>query len=257
MSIYDHFRAEEAVLVDQALEWKEAAEQYHKIKLTDFLDPREQQILSVIIGSQSDAAVQFFGAFEQAERKRAIIYPSYIQPEPEGFQVEALEISYVSKFHTIEHRQVLGALMSLGMKRGKYGDIVLQEERIQIAVAKEVTDYIRLNLQSVGKASVSLSTVSLDDVLHQHEEWMEKSGTVSSMRLDVLLAEIFNLSRQKVSPLIKNGLVKVNWKVVEQPSYECYAGDAFSVRGYGRGKLLSVDGKSKRDKWRILYGLRK
>ncbi|GAA3323177.1 hypothetical protein GCM10020331_045990 [Ectobacillus funiculus] len=113
----------------------------------------------------------------------------------------------------------------------------LQQERIQLAVAQEVKEYIRLNLQAVGKAAISLSPVSSENILHQQEEWLEKSGTVSSMRLDVLIAEIFNLSRQKVSPLIKkNGLVKVNWKVVEQPSYECYAGDAFFCPGIRAGE---------------------
>ena len=27
----------------------------------------------------------------------------------------------------------------------------------------------------------------------------------------------------------------------------------FSVRGYGRSKLFSVEGRTKRDKWRILW----
>ena len=42
-----------------------------------------------------------------------------------------------------------------------------------------------------------------------------------------MLAEMLHLSRQKVQPFIKNGLVKVNWKTVEQTSYECYPGDVF------------------------------
>jgi RNA-binding protein YlmH len=257
MSIYDHFRPEEAVFVDKVMEWKEGAEFYHKTKLTDFLDPREQQIIASIIGNHPDVSVHFYGGASGAERKRALISPSYFSPEEGEFQVEILQIEYASKFFTIEHRQVLGALMSLGLKREKYGDIFIQEETVQIAVAKEIADYITMNLQSIGKAKVSLAAVPSQQAVHIQEEWGEKTGTVSSLRLDVLIAEMFHLSRQKVQLFIKNGLVKVNWKVVEQPAYECFEGDVFSVRGYGRGKLMSIDGKSKRDKWRIVYGLLK
>ncbi|MED0993121.1 RNA-binding protein [Bacillus nitratireducens] len=255
MSIYEHFRPDEVVFVDKVLEWKQAAE-YHQVKLTDFLDPRQQQIVSMVIG-QGEVAVRFDGAMPESERKRALIYPDYLELNEEEFQVEVLEIDYPSKFHTLEHREILGAFMSLGLTREKCGDILLQENRAQIAVAKEVTSYIEMNLQSIGKVKVSLTPVQAEQILCVGEKWGEKSGTVSSLRLDVLLAEMLHISRQKVQPLIKGGLVKVNWKTVEQTAYECFPGDVFSVRGYGRSKIFSVEGKTKRDKWRILYGILK
>ncbi|MED0905042.1 RNA-binding protein [Bacillus cereus] len=255
MSIYEHFRPDEVVFVDKVLEWKQAAE-YHQVKLTDFLDPRQQQIVSMVIG-QGEVAVRFDGAMPESERKRALIYPDYLELNEEEFQVEVLEIDYPSKFYTLEHRQILGAFMSLGLTREKCGDILLQENRAQIAVAKEVASYIEMNLQSIGKVKVSLTPVQAEQILCVGEKWREKSGTVSSLRLDVLLAEMLHISRQKVQPLIKGGLVKVNWKTVEQTAYECFPGDVFSIRGYGRSKIFSVEGKTKRDKWRILYGILK
>ncbi|PGU58688.1 RNA-binding protein [Bacillus cereus] len=255
MSIYEHFRPDEVVFVDKVLEWKQAAE-YHQVKLTDFLDPRQQQIVSMVIG-QGEVAIRFDGAMPESERKRALIYPDYLELNEEEFQVEVLEIDYPSKFYTLEHRQILGAFMSLGLTREKCGDILLQENRAQIAVAKEVASYIEMNLQSIGKVKVSLTPVQAEQILRVGEKWGEKSGTVSSLRLDVLLAEMLHISRQKVQPLIKDGLVKVNWKTVEQTAYECFPGDVFSIRGYGRSKIFSVEGKTKRDKWRILYGILK
>ncbi|MBJ8102849.1 MULTISPECIES: RNA-binding protein [Bacillus cereus group] len=255
MSIYEHFRPDEEVFVDKVLEWKQAAE-YHQVKLTDFLDPRQQQIVSMVIG-QGEVAVRFDGAMPESERKRALIYPDYLELNEEEFQIEVLEIDYPSKFYTLEHRQILGAFMSLGLTREKCGDILLQENRAQIAVAKEVASYIEMNLQSIGKVKVYLTPVQAEQILRVGEKWGEKSGTVSSLRLDVLLAEMLHISRQKVQPLIKGGLVKVNWKTVEQTAYECFPGDVFSVRGYGRSKIFSVEGRTKRDKWRILYGILK
>lgn len=42
-----------------------------------------------------------------------------------------------------------------------------------------------------------------EQILQIDETWGEKSGTVSSLRLDVMLAEMLHLSRQKVQPFIK------------------------------------------------------
>lgn len=257
MSVYEHFRQEEAVFVDKVLEWKSAAEEYHQVKRTEFLDPRQQQILATVIGQHGDVAFQLYGAAEHAERKRALIYPNYLILNEEEFQVEVLEIDYPSKFYTLDHRQILGAFMSIGLQREKCGDIWLDGNRAQIVVAKEVASYIKMNLQSIGRTKVSLASVQEDEILCAQEQWDEKIGTVSSLRLDVLIAEMFHISRQKAQPLIKNGLVKVNWKVIEQVAYECFPGDVVSIRGYGRSKLFTIQDKTKRDKWRILYGILK
>ncbi|MDG4655851.1 RNA-binding protein [Ectobacillus antri] len=254
MSIYDHFRPEEAVFVDRVIEWRNNAEQYYKMKLTDFLDPREQQIINALM---PDKAVRFYGGADGTERRRALILPPYYEPNVADFQIEALRIQYAAKFFSIEHRQMLGALMSLGLKREKYGDIFIGKDEVYLFVAKEIADYIIMNLQSVGKAKIGVSFAEGQRIILPAEEWTEKSGTVSSLRVDALLAEMFNISRQKTQLLIKGGLVKVNWKVIEQPSYECFSGDVLSARGHGRAKILSIDGKSKRDKWKIMYGLLK
>ncbi|WP_416826927.1 RNA-binding protein [Ectobacillus polymachus] len=256
MSIYEHFRPEEAIFVDKVLEWKEAAEFYHNSKLTDFLDPREQNIIRSVVGNDSEVAVNFYGGASDVERKRAIICPSYLTPEEDDFSLHILSITYASKYYTIEHRQVLGTLMSLGLKREKFGDILLQDNQIHIVVAEEVASYIQSNLQMIGKASVSVSSIFPSDLILVKDAWAEKSGTVSTLRLDVLAAEMFHVSRQKLQLLIKSGSVKVNWKVTQQPSFECREGDVISARGYGRSKLIGIEGKSKRDKWRIIFGLR-
>jgi len=65
------------------------------------------------------------------------------------------------------------------------------------------------------------------------------------------------LSRQKAKLLVQNGLVKVNFKVVEQSSFEVEKGDLISIRGYGRSKVLSIEGKTKKEKWKIVVGKQK
>ncbi len=255
MNLYQHFRKEEYPFIDQVLQWKAEAEERYSVKLTDFLDPREQDIAESMIGKGSEASLAFWGGSSFSERKRALIYPSYFVPEKKDFEVTVLEIHYPAKFVTMEHRDVLGSLMNLGMKRGKFGDILQNKDRMQIVVAGDVSDYVRLNLERIGKASVKLKEVAENDLIESDEIYEMKEGTVSSLRLDVVLSEIYGLSRSKVSPLIQGSKAKVNWRVTEEVSFQVEPGDYLSLRGYGRSKLIAVEGKTKKDRWRVRYGV--
>lgn len=256
MSLYQHFRPEEKEFIDQALNWKEVVENTYALKLTDFLDPREQDILRKIIGTQ-DVKCKLFGGSPYVERKRAIIYPDYYECEEEDFQVSLIEVDYPSKFVTIEHPQVLGSLMSLGLKRGKFGDILLNDNRIQFFVAKDIEDYLLLQLESIGRAKVSLRNVPLVDAIQSSETWVKTLITISSLRLDTIISAIHNISRQKSQIFIQQGIVKVNWKIIENPAFECDESDIISVRGLGRSKIIELEGRTKKDKWKIIAGKQK
>ena len=257
MSIYHHFRQEEYEFIDQVVEWGEGVKTQYSPKISDFLDPREQEIVKIVIGKNSELNVQFFGGAPFTERKRVLLYPTYFQPKEDDFQLCLFELKFPSKFVSFDHRDVLGTLMSLGLKRSKFGDILIKGDLIQLIVAKEISNYVKLNLQIIGRTPISLEEQDFSKIVKIAHELQEKSITVSSMRLDVLLASVYNLSRQKVHPFIVNGNVKVNWKSIEYPAFECQAGDTFSLRGFGRCKILSIEGKTKKEKWRIIVGFQK
>ncbi|WP_064093780.1 YlmH family RNA-binding protein [Rossellomorea aquimaris] len=254
-SIYQHFRTEEKEFVDSVLEWKSQVESQYASKRTDFLDPRQQYIVKSIVGQNEDIQVMFYP--ETAERKRALLYPPYYHPEEEDFGILLFEMEYPSKFVTIEHRQVLGTLMSLGLKRDKYGDILTHNGSIQLILAEEISDYVSMQFTEVGKTKVSLIPKPIADMVQTNEQWQDKITTVSSLRLDVILSAIYSISRQKAQALIKASLVKVNWRIVENASFVVEEYDVISSRGYGRSKLLSIEGKTKKEKWRISVGVLK
>ncbi|WP_066066570.1 RNA-binding protein [Neobacillus soli] len=257
MNIYQHFRPEEREFIDQVLHWKNYVETQYTPKLTDFLDPREQHILKLLIGENGDVNYKLFGGSLDVERKRALIIPDYLTVSAEEFQISLFEIHYPTKFVTIEHRQVLGTLMSLGLTRGKFGDILIKDSEIQFFAAKEVSDYIKSNLESIGRAGVKLVEVAHENALSAKESWEENEITVSSLRLDTVISGIHHLSRQKAQLHIQQGLVKVNWTLIENPSFECGVGDMISIRGHGRAKIMGIDGKTKKEKWRINIGRQK
>ncbi|MET1032735.1 RNA-binding protein [Domibacillus tundrae] len=255
--IYQHFRPEEKEFIDKAMKWKQQVADMYAPKLTGFLNPRERQMIRSVIGSMEDVRVSFFGGHSSAERKRGLFHPSYFEPEETDFGVELLEVDYPQKFSMISHPHILGSLMGLGLNREKFGDILSEQDRFQVIVAKELTSYLHAHFDHVGKVPVKLIEKTLSEAVYSIEEWHEQTVTVSSMRLDVIIGSLSSMSRQKAQQLIKSGAVKVNWKAVDQTSFECAQGDMLSVRGIGRMKILSIDGQTKKEKWRITLGILK
>ncbi len=253
-SIFQHFRKEEQQFIEQVSGWMNEVEDRYTPKLTDFLDPRERFIVKSVLGA-NEIGMESLGLFPDAERQRVLLYPSYYEPTEDDFNITVFELKYPVKFVTLRHPDILGSLMSVGLDRSKFGDIRIDGEKIQFAVADEVSLYLKTNFISAAKVKVQL--LEVDDVAEMitaTEEWHEESHTVSSMRLDTVMSSVYNISRQKASALIHGGKVKVNWTLQEQPSFELHESDMISSRGFGRIKVLMIEGRTKKDKVRLQIG---
>ncbi len=251
MEIYQHFRPEEQPLIDQVLDWKEQVERMYVPVLTDFLDPREQIVLETIIGQDESYRLGFEGGYPRAERKRVVLAPFYHEFNPEDYQITVLHGTYPAKFVTLTHRDVLGSMMSLGIHRKKLGDLIVGDGYFQIICDETLAMYVKLNLTQIKKSNISLEEVGWDEIRPPKQEWHMKEGTVSSVRLDVVMKEIYHMSRQQAQELIEKEAVKVNHQVVNQPAYLLQPGDLLSVRKKGRSKLTEIMGTTKKDKLRI------
>lgn len=254
MELYQHFRPDEKPFINELMEWAEEVKEVYVPKRSDFLDPRRQYITKAVIGDDEEVKVSLSGGSPHAERKRLLLLPRYHDPDDVDYGLALFSVDYPKKFASISHRDLLGALMNLGLKREKFGDLLLKDGQVQFIIAEEIASYVELNLTKVGNSPVKLERIPLSDMLSVPKIWREQSGTVSSLRLDAVLAEIYHLSRTKSSQWIQRELVKVNWKPIDQPAYVLEAGDELSVRGKGRSKLIAVEGQTKKGKWRILTG---
>lgn len=258
MGIYQHYREEEHPFINQVLSWKEGVERSYQSKLTDFLDPREQSILTSLIGTKNeDIQLLFFGGNDYTERKRALIAPFYEEINVDDFKLTLIEATYNEKFISLVHGDVMGAFLSLGIMRNKLGDIFVTDGKLQIMTTEEIADYVVTNLTTVKNANIKPFKQSLEHLIEKEMNWVEEERTVSSLRLDVIIKDIYRLSRKDSSSLISKKLVKVNFKNVEDGTYNLYEGDLISVRGKGRSKFLSINGRSRKDKYRIKIALLK
>lgn len=258
MSIYQHFREEEYGFIDQALSWKDMVLKSYQPYLTDFLDPREQQIIKMIIGENNEEInLAFSLEKESTERKRAVLAPFYENINEENFDIVLMQATYANKFINLTHRDVMGAFLSLGIERTKLGDIFVDDGLLQFVTTNDIAPYILMNLTRIKNANIQLEEKPLSDIVIQKDKWMENDHVVSSLRLDVVLKSIYRLSRKHAATYITKKQVKLNHKTVDDVSYVVYEGDLISVRGLGRSKILQVSGRTRKNKVRITTGLLK
>lgn len=253
--IYEHFHPDEHDFVDKATEWVERTVRRHKQRLTDFLDPRQRYILQAVAGREPDAQVAFFGGYPDAERVRSIVAPDYAYLDDAEYDIHVLSItSDDAKFPELDHGDFLGAVLGLGIKRDKIGDIHVHEHACHILVAGKMSEYVHLQLQQVHKAKVMTELLPLSQLALSETKLEEQGYTVASMRLDGIVSDVVRLSRAKVLQPIKAGRCKVNWKVATDPSTTLMEGDVVSLQGFGRFKLLEVEGVTKSGRTRIRVG---
>lgn len=252
MGIYQHYREDEHPFIDQVLSWIERVETMYESRLTDFLNPREQQIIAQVIGDNHDIVkFAFFGGHKNNERKRALIVPFYHDISDDDFLVSILECKYQSKFVDIKHPDVLGAFMSLGIERKIIGDIIISDGFIQFATTKEMAIYVRQNLTHIKNTTIQLQEVSVQEFNVEDENWTERSITVSSLRLDAVVSEIYHVSRRLAAEAILKSRIQVNFKVVEDGKFLLEPGDLISFRGKGRSKILKTNGITRKERTRL------
>lgn len=238
-------------MIDILIDKCEQAERHYSPVLTTFLDPRGQYILEVISGSYDDLKVHFNGG-PRAERQRAVIAPSYYEPDESDFELTLIEIHYPEKFVTIQHQHVLGTLMSLGIDRNQLGDIIVGE-RIQFVLTKALESFIMLEFTRIKGATIKLNSIPLEDMIQSEENWKVHSTTVSALRLDVVLKEMIHKSRNIAQQLIIKKRVKVNHTVIDSTDFQLEQNDLLSIQGYGRAQIVEIGGKTKKNKLHIHY----
>jgi len=249
-----HYRPHERQFVERMIDLAERADDRQSPQLTDFLDPRQAKIAENVSRSYADVSLFLQGGHTDAERQRALFVPSYWQVEPADFELVFLRIEIPGEYVKLAHGDYLGALLGLGLKRGKIGDLSVHDDGCDLVVTRDIADYIRLHLSQVGRATVHLTEVEPAQFIHHQVQFAEKEFTVMSLRVDAVAGEAFGLSRSKVVDPIKGGKLQLNWQVTDNPAMPVEEGDVISLRGYGRIKVLEVGGLSKKGRTVLKIG---
>ena len=220
-------------------------------KFTEFLDPfRLQYTFDVLAGIQKFGVnLHGYGGFPYAERKMLGFFPNEI--DEEKFPISRIKLDFASKFGELTHRDILGAVLGLGLNRNVVGDISVLIDGAVVAVDSKVKDYLNNNLLKVGRASVETSILPLDSEFFALDNRVKERIICVSLRLDAVLAATFRLTRGEISGLIKSGKAFVNWVKADSSSKTVQSGDMITLRKFGRLQIDDIVGKSKKERYLI------
>ena len=217
--------------------------------VTKFLTNFEQVVLSQIVAyNYSDFKVEFFGGFDDAERKKAkIISNEYYDVD---YDIVCLKAKFNNKFNRVEHRNILGAVHNLGINFNRFGDIIVLENEVYIFVDEEIADYIAMEFTKAGRVNLDFQRVDLTEVGIE-KKYEDFEIVSSSFRIDSIVAKITNKSRSKVKEFLEQDFIKLNHVILRNGEKTCTPDDIISIRKYGRYVVKDYTQNKKSLKYRI------
>lgn len=223
----------------------------YDVRQTEFLNPYETKNAIGILNSNSDLKYRVDGGYKESERSMIFIYPFYMDYNDIDNTLRFLQIEGNFKFRSISHKDYLGALMNLGIKREKVGDIIIHDNFCQLIVSNDICDFIMMNMDKVSKNSVTIKEISRDEIHYNPPNYKEMSFTVSSDRADCIISGLYNISRQDSLKYINGEKVHVNYEKINSPSRVIESETLISVRGRGRAIISQVGELTKKGKIKI------
>ena len=253
---------EKEILISHALDKKRKSADNSMITHTNFLSLDEISIVKTIDREYNEYTDTFYsGGYGDSERQIALFIPKFYDIEDlDSFLTENEEDNPLcivhlkkDKFTTLSHRDYLGAIMGLGLKREMVGDIKVTDEGADVFCLKSSADYICENLKKSGRGSVTGEILPVTSFTSSEDKYELLFTTVSSLRLDGVIAAFFNLSRSTAAEAVNKGLVYVNSSQCLKVDYTLKGGDKIVLRGKGKTVLSEVKGTSKKGKLKIEY----
>jgi len=213
---------------------------------TGFLSPAEQYVLSGL--PHLSDRLHLHGGAGDSERCVAFFLPDYLTAtsfEPAEY---LCAFHLTCRFAKLLHRDVLGAVLGLGIERWCLGDIMARGEEAWFFCLPTVVAHIQRELTKVGRHGAMVRELSLSLVPPSERRVEAVHFSVSSLRLDSLLAGTFGLSRTQAAFAAETGLVQLNYAICTKPAMGIEPGDVFSLRGGGKARLAELGGLSRKSR---------
>lgn len=231
-------------------------ESRNKIENSDFLDESQKQILEKYLRMQKYKNYLFYGGIEEAERNLLVFFPNKLEETIKNNQfdfnviLDVIRIELTNEMYgKYSHRNYLGALMKLGIKREKIGDIIVEESGADIIICKEVTKFLLNSLSELTRFSKSkISQISLQELRKKVIYKEEFTITIPSMRLDNVISELAKCSRNKAAELIFQERVFVNYELITKLSKEVKENSIITIRGNGKFEIREIIGNTRKNR---------
>jgi RNA-binding protein YlmH len=200
--------------------------------------------------SISNISFSALGINENSERKIIAIFPKECESFL-NFPIEYFKIDGTNKFKELLHKDFLGTIMSLGIRREYLGDLVVKDNICYGIIMDNLFSLLQDEIKFVGNIPVKISKIPTSEIpTSAFEEIVE---TVSSLRLDAIITALTNGSRTLANDFLNAGLVALNYNIEKEKSKFIEVGDIISIRKRGKFILEKILGESKKGKTRLLF----
>ena len=247
----EYRKQEDKMCLSQILDRIEFSKSKQKIEFSDFLDMYQVALVENFFRKIKFENYKLYGGYEEAERKVAIIYP-------EKYDEEMLKKNYNKILKVVKvilpeeekgkysHRNYLGGIIKLGLKREKIGDIIVSKEGAEIIT---LTDFSQILLQQLPTltrfGNSKILEKEINDLEVQEVSVEEIKIIVPSLRMDNIVSDLIRTSRSKAVEVIKQERVFINGQNETKPSKTIKIGDKITIRGKGRFVIKQIDGTTR------------
>jgi len=227
----------------------EASYSQNRYTFTKFLSAEELSLVDQIKSDIKYVDFSTFGGHEMCERQIIRFGSPETLGYEENFPITTLLIEpLIDKFSdNLTHRDYLGAIMNLGIKREVLGDILIKDKKAYIFCLDEIANYICSELTRIKHTSIKISKVSgpIPDLERKLEDF---EILVTSPRIDAVVAALTKLSRSQAVLLFREKKVLVDSRTCENNSMMLKESCTLSIRGYGKFVYLGEGGRSRKDR---------
>lgn len=214
-----------------------------------FFDLHESAVANELLPRLTeDAQFAFYGGYAEAERCILSVFPPFYSTiEEYEYPLRVVAFRYREQ-KELTHRDVLGTLMSSGIRRDAIGDILCSKGIAVVFLRSDITDYVCNQIDKIGGEDVR-SIADYDGELPISVRCESILDTIASPRLDSVVKVLIHSSREKAAELIRLGAVRVNHRPIESVSAAVSVDDTLSVRGYGRYIIRQIGPETKKGRF--------
>lgn len=194
---------------------------------TNFLNKKDIHTITKILDKRN-VKYQVFIPYEDAEKQ--VIYVNN----------KNVTLYLIKTKEKLTHQKILGTLFSLSLAEDCFGDIIIDQDYYYIMIVDKIKKYIETNLIKVGKIKVSLEERDFSEIENYQLSYQERKLSISSLRIDNVVAKLIPTSRKKAIEEISNQRVTINYELLKNNNYIVKEKDIFSIRGVGKFKVVST-----------------
>lgn len=247
----DYKKQEDKVCLSQVLDKIEFSKTREKIEYTDFLDMYQVSLVENFLRKIKFENFQLYGGYEQAERKILIVFPD--KYDNKMLEKNFHKIVKIVRIQLLEeeqgkysHRNYLGGIVKLGLKREKVGDIIVYQQGADVIALDDFADILRQQLPLLTRFQNSKVEIKeIQDLKKKDIKLEQVKIIVPSLRLDNFVSDLARTSRSKASQMIGQERVFVNGQIETKVSKQLKLKDVITIRGKGRFVIQEFAGTTR------------